>query len=199
MKKIFLYLAVSSVFLSCKKEYSATKNLTDTEYTLELEKLAPYVIKKNDQVSFENRFRKENLPYYKEFISVSEGKLTHYYRLDTAYAFVFQYKDRSSLYEHYRAIGGYYRKNEKDSITFLNLLFHTPRLTKVEIAERVPFLFKDMVNKGNVARYHNNKAFIQTPNKDFYYNTKYNRWDYTPNSSWKFLKDVQRDTTDLNN
>ena len=26
----------------------------------------------------------------------------------------------------------------------------------------------------------------------FYYNTKINRWDYTPNSSWKFLEDAKK-------
>ncbi|MBT1704374.1 hypothetical protein [Chryseosolibacter indicus] len=194
MRTSLIFIALMcSLLLSCNNSFDAKDNLTNEEYEEVLMKVAPYVIKKSDDFSYEDRFKPENASYYQRFIEKSKGELKYFKKTDTASIFFFSYKDLSSLYEHYQGLGGYYRTDDKGKITFLNILYHTPRFTKEEQREKDQILFEEMVSKGNVNAYIGNRKFIHTPNKDFYYNTKLNKWDYTPNSSWKFLNEAKQE------
>jgi len=189
--KNYLLLVILLLFSACTTSFKADENLKGETYDRELKKIAPYVIKKPDEIDYADRFKEENQPFYSKFITLTNAKISYYYQNDTANLFFFEHKDLSSLYEHYRGLGGYYKTNEEGNIIFMNLLYHTPRLTRSEIDERAALLFTEMAEKGNVQRYFGNKKFIDTPNADFYYNTKLNRWDYTENSSWKFLEEAK--------
>src|SRR5690606_18916865 len=105
--------------------------------------------------------------------------------------FFFEYRDLTSLFEHYRGIGGYFKPGSADTLLHVNLLYHTPRFTAGEMKGKAEVLFAEMVKEGNVEKYIGNREFIHTPNEDFYYDVKTNRWDYTANSSWNFLKTEQ--------
>jgi hypothetical protein len=188
------------LFISCTVSYDAKENLGDEAYTKEIIKIAPYVVKKPDEFGYEDRFKKENQPFYTKFIQLTNGKISYYLENDTATLFFFEYKDLSSLYEHYRGLGGYYKKNDNGDIHFMNLLYHAPRLTRSEMDERGKLLFTEMAKRGNVDKFIGDKNYIDTPNADFFYNTKTNRWDYTENSSWKFLEEAKQaaDSASLN-
>ncbi|HEY0651785.1 MAG TPA: hypothetical protein VGD65_01615 [Chryseosolibacter sp.] len=189
----YLVLVLLCVLLvACERSYLAKENLSTGDYETTLAKIAPYVIGKSDEFSFEERFLAVNKPFYNNFIQLANGELTYFLKLDTASLFFFRYRDLTSLYEHYRGIGGYFRVDQNGSIVFMNLLYHTPRLTKSEMDERGKILFEEMMRTGSVKSYLGNKLFVHTPNRDFYYNTKLNRWDYTENSSWKFLEQARQ-------
>jgi hypothetical protein len=192
MKKITWTIAMVAILLSCGEHYDAKKSLSSDRYDALLIKLAPYVIKKPDELTYENRFAKSSIPHYKHILEHTEGEMRYFLQRDSANFFFFISRDRSSLYEHYRGLGGYYKING-DSVTFLNLLYHTPRLTKEEMSERGKKLFDTMVSKGNVDEFIGNRKYIHTPNADFYYNTELNRWDYTENSSWKFIEEAKEE------
>jgi hypothetical protein len=189
MKQIFLILSVVLV-IGCQS-YDAREALTAGQYDSVLIRVAPYVIRKPDEISYEERFLGKNRPFYKKFLTITGGEITHYLEKDTAVLFSFQHRDMTSLYEHYRALGGYYKLDKGGNIAFMNLLYHTPRLTKDEMESRGEALFNEMVKTGHVSKYIGNKDFIDTPSDDFYYDTKRNRWDYTENSSWKFLEEAK--------
>jgi hypothetical protein len=189
MKKVAILLV--GVLIAACNTYDAKKELTGVEYNKFLTRIAPYVIKKPDEFSYEERFDSGNQSYYQEFINETEGELTYFFKSDTVSFFFFSHRDHTSLYEHYRGLGGYTKLDKEGKIIFLNLLYHTPRFTKEEMEEKGRVLFKEMVTQGNVKKYVGDRNFIHTPNNDFYYNTKTNRWDYTPNSSWKFLEEAR--------
>jgi hypothetical protein len=190
--RFLIFIILCSVFFACDKSYVAKQTLSEQEYRSTLTVIAPYVIGKSDEFSFEERFRPENRPFYENFIKLTGAELKYYEQRDSAALFFFQYRDLTSLFEHYRGLGGYYRTNENGEITFLNLRYHTPRLTMEEMEERGKILFEEMLQTGDVKNHLKNKQFVQTPNDDFYYNTKLNRWDYTENSSWKFLEEARQ-------
>jgi len=181
------------VLVACETSIEAKKVLRTDEYDVLLSKVAPFVIKKPDAFTYENRFDEANRPFYRNFVELTKSEIPYFYKADTASFFSFTYRDLTSLKEHYRALGGYYRMNDNDSIVFLNLLYHTPRFTEGEMEEKGKLLFETMIRRGNVDRFIGKKNFVDTPNKDFYYNTKLNRWDYTENSSWKFIEDAKQD------
>jgi hypothetical protein len=187
-----LLICLPALFISCNASYDAKENLDSESYTKELVKIAPYVVKKPDEFGYDERFKKENQSFYTKFIQLTNGKLSYCIENDTATLFFFEHKDLSSLYEHYRGLGGYYKKNDVGEVIFMNLLYHTPRLTRAEMDERGLVLFTEMATKGNVDKFLGDRNYIDTPNADFYYNTKINRWDYTENSSWKFLEEARQ-------
>lgn len=191
MRVLILLLLV--VLIGCENSIEAKKVLRTDEYDALLSKVAPFVIKKPDAFTYENRFDEANRPFYRNFIELTKSEIPYFYKADTASFFSFTYRDLTSLKEHYRALGGYCKTNDKDSIVFLSLLYHTPRFTGAEMAEKGKLLFETMIRKGNVDRFIGKKNFIDTPNEDFYYNTKLNRWDYTANSSWKFLEEAKQE------
>jgi hypothetical protein len=199
MKNLPLLLVIVLAWGCRERGIEAKENLSETDYNTKLAALAPYVIGKADEFNFEERFNDKNKPFYANFIKISDGKLKYYSEADTASLFFFTYRDHTSLYEHYRGLGGYFKTDEDGQIQFLNLLYHTPRLTSAEIEKRGKMLFEEMRQKGNVMRFMGNREFIQTPNDDFYYNTKINRWDYTENSSWKFLEEAKQKADSIPN
>lgn len=180
------------VLLTSCNSYNAEKSLNKSTYNKYFRQLSPYVLPKPDEVTFEDRFHNRLSSYYESIAKSTTAQLRFHQEADTAHFFFYEYKDLSSLFEHYRGMGGYFRTNEADSIVYVNLLYFTPRLTREEMDHRGKALFEEMVSKGNLKKYFLNKDFIQTPNADFYYNDKENRWDYTPNSSWKFLQEEQQ-------
>lgn len=186
------FSALAIFAISCTNSFEAKDNLDKEAYSIELTKIAPYVIKKPDEFGYEDRFKKENQNFYNKYIQLTNARLSYYLVNDTATLFFFEHKDLTSLYEHYRGLGGYYKANDKGDILFLNLLYHTPRLTRSEMDERGKALFETMVKEGNITKYLGDKKYVDTPNADFYYNTKMNRWDYTENSSWRFLEEAKQ-------
>lgn len=162
--------------------------LNQAERDALMTRLLPYVVKKPDHIGYEERFDAIHATYYKNVASLSNARLKYYYANDTATFFFYEHRDLSSLYEHYRGLGGYFRVDARGNITLLNLLYHTPRLTSNEMAAKGELLFREMINRGNVNAFIGRRDFIHAPNKDFYYDTRRNRWDYTQNSSWRFLE-----------
>jgi hypothetical protein len=183
---------------SCSPSYRAEKDLSPEKYNEVLTMIAPYVIKKPDEFSYDERFNPVHAPFYQNFIKATGGELRYYHKNDTAQFFFFCHKDLSSLFEHYRGLGGYF-KEDSTGIYYLNILYHTPRLTSEEMLERGEELFETMVETGRVDSYVGNKKYIHTPNQDFFYNTKTNRWDYTENSSWKFLDEARQQADSVSN
>jgi hypothetical protein len=188
-----IHLSIFFLGFACRdRGYDAVQILSSHDYERRLTAIAPFVVGKADNFSFEERFDAAQKTFYDNFIKIAEGKLKYFQEADTASLFFFTYRDRTSLYEHYRGVGGYFRTDVDGKIIFLNLLYHTPRLTKTEIEIKGKMLFDEMRVKGNVKHFIGKRDFIQTPNDDFYYNTKANRWDYTEKSSWRFLEEAKQ-------
>lgn len=182
---------------ACETSLDARKQLGKETYDQLLVDLAPYLVKKPDALTYENRFEVAARPFYKNFLDLSHARLSYHQQKDTARFFSFIYQDLASLREHYRVLGGYYKLDENDSIVFVNLLYHTPRFTAEVLDQKDKMLFESMITMGNVDRFIGNKDFIDTPDKDFYYNFKLNRWDYTENSSWKFLEKAKQEADSI--
>ncbi|HLT74541.1 MAG TPA: hypothetical protein VKZ68_05630 [Ohtaekwangia sp.] len=190
MNTRFLILILTLLSACVEKQPSIDgSRLNRAEYDALMMRLLPYVVKKPDHIKYDERFDPGLTEYYRNLASASNARLRFYYANDTANFFFFEHRDLSSLYEHYRGLGGYFREDDKGSITLLNLLYHTPRFTSAEMAAKGELLFKEMIARGNVDAFLGRRDLIHAPNKDFYYDTHRNRWDYTQNSSWRFLRE----------
>ncbi len=143
-------------------------------------------------MTYKERFELSSRPFYKNYVSLTSGKVRYYLNADTVEFFTYEYQDKVSLYEHYRTFGGYVKRNPEDGkIELLNLLYQTPRCTRDELEAKAQVLFKEMITSGNVDKYFGNKGLVYVPNEDIYYDTKRNRWDYTENSKWRFLQEAR--------
>jgi hypothetical protein len=190
MKRILLLFALAIV--ACQPQTAPEEYLSPVQLAVLKDNLLPFVIKKPDQLTYENRTDTAFRPLYREIDIAQQGIIKQLYPTDTAWFFVYHHKDRSSLFEHYRELGGYLKMDDQQNITYLNLLYHTPRWTPEEVEERSNELFQTMISKGSVQSFIGNKAYIKTPNEDFIYDPTINRWIMTENSSWKFLNEVEQ-------
>ncbi len=194
--KIFLVciVVVLMALSGCTKSKSieAGKALSRKNYDSLLFQVAPYVVKKPDAMTFEERFDMKNRTFYKNYVGLTEGKIRYYVKSDTVEFFTYEYQDKASLYEHYRAFGGYIKRDPiSGKIQLMNLLYQTPRCTRDELEAKGQVLFKEMITSGNVDEYFGNKGLVYVPNEDVYYDTIRNRWDYTENSKWRFLEEAR--------
>lgn len=190
MKRFFVLLALVAV--ACQPNTAPEEYLTPVQLAQLKDNLLPFVIKKPDQLTYENRTDIGFRPLYREIDIAQQGQILRLFPTDTAWFFVYHHKDLSSLFEHYRELGGYLKMDEQQNITYLNLLYHTPRWTPEEMEEKSSELFNTMIEQGNVQEFIGNKAYIKTPNEDFIYDPTINQWIMTENSSWKFLNEVEQ-------
>jgi hypothetical protein len=184
------YIAVAFILLlvSCRDKFDAKTNLGETTYHELLLGLAPYVNKKPKSATMEERFDRRFASYYEQRIMEQQSEIRYYVATDSVHYFFYVNKDLTSLYEHYRGHGGYFVYDDEGAIKTLNILYYTPRWTKEEVNEKGRELFEEMLKTGNVKKFMGNRDYIQTPNNDFYYDVTNNLWQYTENSSWKFLE-----------
>jgi hypothetical protein len=198
ISRYILYLFITIFLAACKKDYRVQSQLTDAQQRHYLLQVAPFVNKKPKEVDFEDRFKKANQLFYQNVIEKTQARFDYFYVTDTAKFFLYTSKDITSLYEHYRAQGGYFKVNENDSLIFLNVLFYTPRFTPEELETKGKILFYEMIKKGDVQKFVGNRDYIHVPNADFEYSTQENRWVYTENSSWKFLDEAKEEAAKTN-
>lgn len=190
--RVTILLVAVNLLQACEtQKYKAEKYLTQSQYDTLLVKLAPFVNKKPKSATFSERFTPKYTSYYEACVKGQESSMPFFYSTDSIHYFYYVNKDLTSLYEHYKGFGGTFKKHKDGQIAGLNLVFTTPRLTKEEITEKGKELFIEMVKTGDVATYKGNRQYVHLPNADFEYNKAENRWVYTENSSWSFLKDIK--------
>jgi hypothetical protein len=191
MRFLFLLLiSIPALLLRCASP-DPREMLGEEEYQQLVAELTPYVHKKPDGIRFAERFSDRLKPYYAKLQAASEGRLRFYAQKDSLHYFYYVRRDHTSLFEHYYGYGGVFRRNEQGGIGQLELFFQTPRLTREEEKERGSELFAEIRASGHAKKFLGNRAYIKTPNADFYYNSRENRWDYTPNSSWNFMQEAR--------
>lgn len=195
--RIFVIMIAAFLGISCSA-YEPLEVLTEQEYQQLVLELTPYVTKKPDRASYADRFSPALKPYYAQLQEKTGGSIRFYEVKDSLHYFYYVRRDYSSLFEHYYGFGGVLKKDSVGKISYLNLFFQTPRLTNEEEEQRGLELFEEMLSAGSVEKYLGNREYIKTPNEDFYYNDRENRWDYTDNSSWKFLQEAKEYTASGN-
>lgn len=178
------------LLLAACSQYAPEKTMNAEELEQLSKTMAPFLYKKPDHVAFEERTNPENERHYREMQNACQGKFTHLKTKGDTLYFNFMYTDISSLYEHYKSFGGKVIVKE-NKVEYIHLYYHTPRIEPKDTAKVNDLLFANLVKKGNVDKYIGNRDLIHTPNDDFYYDVENKHWDYTPNSSWNFLKEVK--------
>jgi hypothetical protein len=189
MKRIS-FLSLILLFASACSNYSPEKVYSSEELKELTGTMAPFLYKKPDHVAFEDRTKPENQRHYSEMQNACKGKFTHIKKQGDTLYFNFMYTDISSLYEHYKSFGGKVFIVSEE-VRYINLYYHTPRLEPKDTSKVNDLLFGELAKNGHVNKYVGNRDLIHTPNDDFYYDTENKHWDYTPNSSWNFLKEVK--------
>jgi len=192
MKNTIIILAIVAIATACTNHkpesvYNAEDLQTFTTNML------PYLYKRPDHVAYEDRDKPEHARHYQELHAVEKGEITLLKKEGDTLYFNFTYKDRSSLYEHYRAFGGKTVLTADLKPDYLHLLYHTPRLEPDKKVAIPAELFGYMVKHKNIDKYLGNVEYIKTPSADFYYNVEEKHWDMTPNSSWKFLEEMKEE------
>lgn len=190
MKK---YIIIALLAAAACDNYKPEKVFNESDLATLTTNMLPYLYKRPDKVEFADRDKPEHAKHYQEIHAIEKGVFTELKKVGDTLYFNFTYKDRSSLYEHYRAFGGKTVLSADLKPDYLHLLYHTPRIEPDKKVAIPAELFGYMVKHKNIDKYLGNPEYIKTPNADFYYNIEEKHWDMTPNSSWKFLEEMKEE------
>lgn len=200
--KNYIVLSLLSLFVvACSPDYTPKKYF-DEEAKLEAEftKLLPYVVPMSEELSDEQWFAQdaEAQIWQNEFRTNSLLTLDYYFidPKDSLRLFLVSYRDRSSLFEHYKMLGGMYALKPNGQIDSLEEVFISPRLTKKELAERSKVMFEQIVKERAVGKYFGDKVHVEWPYKGLEYDVKAKKWLMTPDNEMYWLKEMRDSVKD---
>jgi len=183
----FLIIFFIATLIGCTNNKYSPQNYISSE--AEIDSLTSYflplIIPRPDKVSLEGRFSDSLKSYYQEQKQKDSLFLHSYYirPSDSLHYCMFIRRDRKSLYIDYRAVAATFRKQNK-SITDVELKFLTPMLRKDTIDRFAPTLFNELVEKGDIKAYVDNRDYIDWPSKDVYFDKEAKKWALKPDSDW---------------
>lgn len=184
---ILLFIAIS-----CEsKKYEPKTHLTQNEEYATLLKLFPYIEKKPEQATFENRFQPQFQSYYQKR---SKGAYLQKYFIDkdSNHYFLIVKNEIKSLHNDKRAVGGIFKTGANKKIKEIDLLFVTPMLSEGDAKIRGEEMFLEMTKDGNVAKFREKPDYMEWPNRNVVYDKKTNRWVFPEGSSYKVFEGLSK-------
>lgn len=173
----YALLIIGVLFLSaCSSKSHEQVKLDDTSRQAVLQQLAIYLDDRPENVSGDARFDTAHKAFYAELVRLNEASLEQLVAKGDTLYFMYKKRDRRSLYEHYRFMGGKMVMQQLPEITYLDVLFHTPRLSPDDL-EKGMFLFDKMVEGESLASMHGDMKYIEWPDADYGYNPVQRKWE----------------------
>lgn len=167
-------MGVLFMFACAPKDHEQVK-LDESSRQALLQRLAIYLDDRPENVSGDARFDTVHKVFYAELVRLNEASIEQLVaRGDTLY-FMYKKRDRRSLYEHYRFMGGKMVMQQLPQITYLDILFHTPRLSPDEL-DKGMFLFNKMLAGESLESMHGDMKFIEWPDADYGYDPTQRKW-----------------------
>jgi hypothetical protein len=174
-------LIISFLFLlGCQADkYKTSKYYTNSERDSLLVNMITYVYTKapgaTDSTKWEPQFR----TFYKN--SLPSFFIENYFIAENGWHYYFMIRPVGGSSKRRGVIGKF--KLEKGSLkpTEFEETVNTPHLDEEIVRERGSFLFKELVNNGNLDKYLSMKHYIEWPDSTLVYDKKTNNW-VVPNS-----------------
>lgn len=161
--------------VACTPKSHEQVKLDESSRQALLQRLAIYLDDRPENVSGDARFDTVHKAFYAELVRLNEASLEQLVAKGDTLYFMYKKRDRRSLYEHYRFIGGKMVMKQIPEIRYLDILFHTPRLAPEEL-DKGPFLFDKMVGGASLASMHGDMKYIEWPDADYGYDPLQRRW-----------------------
>jgi len=120
---------------------------------------------------FESRFRNwyvEQLPRF-EWMAHQYNNDNHFFLIK---------RPARNIHGHIRTVGGIFRLNEKNEISYFQEVFNTPMLPENEARVKGALIFNNWMETGSIEKYYLNEHFIEFPDERTYYNTSSLEWSY---------------------
>lgn len=181
MKHLVLLIIVG-FSLGCESSSNHRQvKLEEDERTQLLQQLAVYLDDRPENVSGDARFDSVHRAFYAELVKLNEASLEQLVAKGDTLYFMYKKRDRRSLYEHYRFMGGKLVMTNAVDVAYLDILFHTPRLSPEEL-EKGSFLFDKMLAGESLASMHGDMKYIEWPDADYGYNPVQRKWELKADS-----------------
>lgn len=159
----------------------ACNNHKSVEVSAEVKKdlllnLATYLDDRPENVNGDARFDLMHRSHYERIVELNEAELVSLVQKQDTLYFLYKKRDRRSLYEHYRYIGGKLVSRLLPEIDYLDILFHTPRLAPEEL-EKGGWLFEQVLKGKSLEVYWGDMKYLEWPDEDYNYNPQTRKWE----------------------
>lgn len=170
-----IFIVIFGLLMACQPATHEQVPLSEPDRAALLQQLAVYLDDRPENVSGDARFDTAHQAFYAELVKRSEASIEQLVAKDDTIYFMYKKRDRRSLYEHYRFIGGKMVMPQAAKITYLDILFHTPRLAPDEL-EKGLFLFYKMLQGESLSAMHGDMKYIEWPDADYGYDPALQKW-----------------------
>ncbi len=174
MRYALMILGVALFFACTPTDHEQVK-LDEPSRNLVLQQLAVYLDDRPENVSGDARFDTAHKAFYAELVKLNEASLEQLVAKGDTLYFMYKKRDRRSLHEHYRFMGGKMVMQQLPEITYLDILFHTPRLSPNEL-DKGMYLFNKMLAGEWLAGMHGDMKYIEWPDADYAYDPGQRKW-----------------------
>lgn len=176
-----IFIILISFLGACTQSGYQQLPLSEHEREALLLQLAVYLDDRPENISGDARFDTAHRAYYAKLVKLNEASIVQLVAKGDTIYFMYKKRDRRSLYEHYRFIGGKMKMTKTAEIGYLDILFHTPRLSADEL-DKGMFLFDKMLAGESLEAMHGDMKYIEWPDADYNYDPALRRWKLNPQS-----------------
>ncbi len=178
-KLILVYIFILLLSLGCDKKpkYNLLEYYSQNEVDTLMTNILTYVAKKPKTADWktrhEPRFRKyyiQQVPQFQmKYFHITEDSIQYYYMIRPA---------RSNNKGTKRGAGGKFVTGSNLEISDFEEIFNTPVMATDSLEIIGEKLFSEMVEKGNIDQFINNKKLVEWPDERLKYDKTINEWVY---------------------
>jgi len=176
-----IFIILLGFLAACEPSGHEQLPLSEHERGIVLQQLAVYLDDRPENVSGDARFDTAHGAFYAELVKRNEASIEQLVAKGDTIYFMYKKRDRRSLYEHYRFMGGKMVMTRTAEIGYLDILFHTPRLSPEEL-DKGQFLFDKMLAGESLLAMHGDMKYIEWPDADYAYDAALRKWVLRPGS-----------------
>jgi hypothetical protein len=177
MKYILLFFSALFLFSACSlndKKYDPTSYYYGASQDSVLASIITYVFIAPPYTQMKDRFMLEHRKFYADPVTLAKFSIDQLYIAEDGTNYYLVLRPGPKVDER-RAIGGYFKTDEKYNLSGFREIFVTPILPIEEAKKKGEFLFDKMV-KGEVNEYLKMKSYVQWPNAASYYDSTKYEW-----------------------
>lgn len=176
-----IFIILLGCLAACRPAGHEQLALSEQERGVLLQQLAVYLDDRPENVSGDARFDSVHRAFYADLVNRNEASIEELVAKGDTIYFMYKKRDRRSLYEHYRFMGGKLVMTNAKEIGYLDILFHTPRLAPEEL-DKGMFLFDKMLAGKSLSAMHGDMKYIEWPDADYAYDPALRKWVLRPSS-----------------
>ncbi|MDQ3534343.1 MAG: hypothetical protein M3421_01795 [Bacteroidota bacterium] len=175
---LLIFFILFFIIIGCDnpKEYEIKNYYPTAEADTILVNIVTYISKKPKTADWKTRLEPRFRKYY--INQLPDFKIKNYYVSEDSLHYFYIIRPARSPRGHERGVGGTFKMKENFRLVDFEENFNTPVMSLDSLNLLGDILFQELISKGNVDKYIENKSFVEWPDAQLKYDNSINEWVY---------------------